>query len=148
MHSDSLIECHIKHIVRKILQLYFRMQPQPNGALQNYSILRPGYRSVRFLDTKCTVDTIRTYCHSICADKNWSTQNFTLQENAPSWHCIEWNDKRTYVSLIHIAILTTIYWISLLKPSPVMWQLWSCYHAYMVECQQLTNLLLNVWNCK
>ena len=33
----------------------FRLPPQPNGALQNYSMLRPGYRSVRFLDAMCTV---------------------------------------------------------------------------------------------
>ena len=26
----------------------FHLQPQPNGAMQNYSIQRPGYRSVRF----------------------------------------------------------------------------------------------------
>ena len=28
----------------------FRLFPQPYGALQNYSILGPGYRCVRFLD--------------------------------------------------------------------------------------------------
>ena len=33
----------------------FRLTPQPNGAMQTYSISRPGYRSVRFLDTKCTI---------------------------------------------------------------------------------------------
>ena len=39
-----------------------------NGALQNYSILRPGYRSVRFLDTKYTVGIHRMVCHSIYAE--------------------------------------------------------------------------------
>ena len=70
---------------------FFDMPPQPNGALQNYSILRrPGYRSVRFLDTKCTVGLHRTYCHSISAEKKkWSTLKFMLQENAPSWQCAE-----------------------------------------------------------
>ena len=38
MHSDSLIECDIKHIVTKILRAIFALPPQPNGALQNYSI--------------------------------------------------------------------------------------------------------------
>ena len=51
LHSDSLIECQIKYIVRKIMRAVFTLSPQPNGALQNYSILRPDYRSVRFLDT-------------------------------------------------------------------------------------------------
>ena len=45
------------------------LPPQPNDALQNYPILRPGYRSVRFVDTKCTVGIFRTHCHSICAKK-------------------------------------------------------------------------------
>ena len=89
----------------------FRLPPQPNGAMQNYSILRLGYRSLRCLDTKCTVGILITYCHSICAEKNRSTLNCMLQENAPSWQSVEWMDKRTYVSLIHMAILTTIYWI-------------------------------------
>ena len=42
---------------------------------------------------------------------------------------VEWIGKRTYVSLIHMSIVTTIYWITLLRPSLVMWQLWSCSHA-------------------
>ena len=45
----------------------FRLPPKPNDALQNYSILWPGYRSVSFLDTKCTVGILKTYFHSICA---------------------------------------------------------------------------------
>ena len=96
---------------QKNLASRFRLSPQPNGAMQNYSMLRPGYRSVRFLDTKCTVGILKIYCHWIYAEKNWSTLNFMLQENAPSWQCVEWMDKRTYVSFIHMAILTTIYWI-------------------------------------
>ena len=47
-HSDSLIECQIKHIVRKKIAGRFRLPSQPNGALQNYSILRPSYRSEDF----------------------------------------------------------------------------------------------------
>ena len=78
----------------------FRVAPHPNGAMQNHSMLRPGYRSVQFLVTKCTVGIIITYCYSICAEKNWSTLIFMLQENAPSWQCVEWMTKRTYVSLI------------------------------------------------
>ena len=35
LHSDSLIECQIKHNVRKILRAVFALPPQPNGALQN-----------------------------------------------------------------------------------------------------------------
>ena len=89
----------------------FRLPPQPNGAMQNHPMLRPGYRSVRFLDTECTVGILRTYCQSICAEKKLSTLNFMLQENAPSWQCVEWMDKRPYVILIQMAILTTIYWI-------------------------------------
>ena len=48
----------------------FRLTPLPNGAMLNQSMLRPGYRSVRCLDTKCTVGILRTYYHSICAEKN------------------------------------------------------------------------------
>ena len=62
----------------------FCLPPQPNGTIQNHSMLRPGYRRVRLLDTKWTVGTLRTYCHSICAEKK-----FMLQENAPSWQCVE-----------------------------------------------------------
>ena len=69
LHSDLLIECQIKYIVRKKFAGRFRLPPQPNGAMQNRSMLRPGYRSVRFLDTKCTVGILITYCHSICAEK-------------------------------------------------------------------------------
>ena len=83
----------------------FRLPPQP----YNHPMLRPGYRSVRVLDTKCTVGILGTYCNSICAEKKSSTLNFMLQENAPSWQCVECMDKRTYVSLIHMAILTTLY---------------------------------------
>ena len=51
-HFALLIECEIKQIVRKRFAGRFRLSPQPNGAMQNYLILRPGYRSVIFLDTK------------------------------------------------------------------------------------------------
>ena len=54
---------------QKIFAGRFRLPPQPNGAMQNHSMLQPGYRSVRFLDTKCTVGILRTHCHSICAKK-------------------------------------------------------------------------------
>ena len=76
LHSDLLIECQIKNIVRKNFAGRFRLPPQPNGAMQNHSMLRPGYRSVRFLDNKCTVGILRTYCHSICADKNLVNTEF------------------------------------------------------------------------
>ena len=33
-----------------------------------------------------------------------------LQFYTSSWQCVEWMDKRTYVSFINMAILTTIYW--------------------------------------
>ena len=65
LHSGSLL----KAIVRKKLRAVFALRPQPNGALQNYSMLRPGYRRVRFVDTKFTVVIHRTYCHAICAEK-------------------------------------------------------------------------------
>ena len=71
------------------LRAEFAMLSQPNGALQNYSIPRRGWRSVRVLDTKCTVGINRTYCHSICEEKGLETLNFMLQENSPSWHCVE-----------------------------------------------------------
>ena len=85
LHYVSFIECQIKHIVRKLLRAVFALPPQPNGALQNYSMLRSGYRRVRFFYTKCTVGIHRTYCHSILEDKHWSTLNVMLQENASSW---------------------------------------------------------------
>ena len=37
----------------------FRLPPQPNGALQNNSILQPSYSSVRFLDGNCSISTER-----------------------------------------------------------------------------------------
>ena len=73
----------------------FRLPPQPNGAMQNYSMLPPGFRSVRILDTMFTVGILRTYCHSISADFFLSTLNFMFQENAPSWQCVVSMDKRT-----------------------------------------------------
>ena len=76
LHSDLLIECQIKNIVRKNFAGRFRLPLQPNGAMQNHSMLRPGYRSVRFLDNKCTVGILRTYCHSICAEKNLVNTEF------------------------------------------------------------------------
>ena len=86
LHSDLLIECQIKHIVRKNFAGRFRLPPQPNGAMQNQSMLRPGYRSVRCLDTKCTVGILRNiFPFNLCRKKKWSTLNFMLQENASSW---------------------------------------------------------------
>ena len=64
LHYGSLIEYQIKQTVRKNVRVICALSPQPKGALQNYSMLRPGYRRVSFLDTK-----YRTYCHSICAEK-------------------------------------------------------------------------------
>ena len=59
----------------------FRLPPQPNGAMKNYSILRPGYRSVSFLDTKCTVGIPRTNCHSLCAEKKlFKTEFYALRK--------------------------------------------------------------------
>ena len=69
----------------------FRLPPKPNGAMQNYSMPELGYRSVRFIDTMCTVGILRTYCHSTCAEFFfffWSILNFMFQENAPSWQCV------------------------------------------------------------
>ena len=37
----------------------FRLPPQPNGSMKNYPMLRPGYRIIRFLDTKCTVGILK-----------------------------------------------------------------------------------------
>ena len=78
----------------------FRLPPQPNRAMQNYSILRPDYRSVRFLDTEYTVGILRskrevprdvknskspdtrqvqerlTYCNSICAEQKLVNTEF------------------------------------------------------------------------
>ena len=76
LHSDLLIECKIKHIVRNTFAGRFRLPPQHNGAMQNHSMLRPGYRSVRFLDIKCTVGILRTYCRSICAEKKLVNTEF------------------------------------------------------------------------
>ena len=43
------------------LRAVYPVPPQHNGALQNHSILPPGYCSIRFLDTKCTAGIHRTY---------------------------------------------------------------------------------------
>ena len=55
-------------MVRKILRPVSAMPPQPNGAVQNYSISRPDYRNERFFDTKNTVGIRSTYWHLICAE--------------------------------------------------------------------------------
>ena len=67
LQSDAQIECQINYIVRKNFRAVFALPPQPNGALQNDSILQPGHRSVIFLDTKCAIGMHRTFRHSICA---------------------------------------------------------------------------------
>ena len=79
---------------------------------------------------------------------NWSTLIFMPQENAPSWQSVQWMGKRTYVSLIHMAIVTTMYWYH-------FWYLLLYFDTFgdvsmpcMVKCQRQTNLLLNVRNCK
>ena len=36
LHSDLLIECQIKDIVRKISRAVFYLPPQPKGAMQNH----------------------------------------------------------------------------------------------------------------
>ena len=110
LQSNLLIECQIKHIVRKIFAGRFRLPPQPNGAMQNHSMLRPGYRSIRFLDTKGTVGILRTYCHSICAEIKFG-QHWILCFKKTHHHGNMYNEwiKGTYVSFIHMAILTTIY---------------------------------------
>ena len=89
LHSDLLIECQIKHIVRKKLRAVFACHHSLMTPCKN-SMLRPGYRNVRFLDTMCTVGMLRTYCHSICAEVFLSTLHFMFQENAPSWQCVVW----------------------------------------------------------
>ena len=116
--------------------------------MQNHSMLRPGYRRVRFLDTKCTFSILRTYCHSIFAEKNLiHTEFYASRKRTIIWQCVERMDKRTYVSLIHMAILTTIYWIQRPIPSPVFWHLWPCFHALHGPMPAI-NKPLNVWNCK
>ena len=124
--SCSLIERQIRRIVRKILRA---LPPQPNGALQNYSMLLPGYRRNRLLDTKCTVGIHRTYCHSICAEIKVNTEFYASRKRTIMAMTVKWMDKRTYVSLIHMYIVTTMYWISLLRASPVLEQLRPCSHA-------------------
>ena len=129
LHSGSLIECQIRHIARKILRAVCALPQQPNGALQNYSMLRPGYHRKRFLNAKCTFGIHRTYCHSICTEKIGKHWIYASRKCTIMAITVKWMDKRTYVSLIHMTIVTTLYWISLLRPSPVICQLWLCFHA-------------------
>ena len=75
------------HRPKKNVACRFRLPPQANGALHNYSILRPGYRSVRFLDTKCTVGMLKTYCHSICAEKNSHTESYASRKRTVTARC-------------------------------------------------------------
>ena len=56
-------------MVRKKLRPVSAMPPQPNDAVQNYSISRPGNRSVGFFDTKSTVGIHKTYCPPILCKK-------------------------------------------------------------------------------
>ena len=84
------------------------LPPQPNGAFQNYSIVRPGYRGVRFWDTKYTVGIHRTYCHSICAEIFFvSTDFYASWKQTITAMTVKLIDKRTHII------------------SPVIWQLWS-----------------------
>ena len=71
-----------------------------------------------------------------------------LPENVPSWQWVVWMDKHTYVSLVHMAFVATIYWISPLRPSPVIDTIGHVFMPFMVKCQRKTNFLLNMWNCK
>ena len=129
------IECQIKCIVIKILRVVFALPSQPNSALQNYLILRLGYRSVRFLYNKCTVGIHRMYRHSICLEK--FNQHWILcfkkthdHDNDDHGNDCKMNAfKRAFLSLLNMAIMTTVYWLSLLRHSPVIWQLWPCSHA-------------------
>ena len=50
LHTYSLMEYHIQHMVRNIWGPVSAVQPQPNDAMQNYSISGPGYRTIRFFD--------------------------------------------------------------------------------------------------
>ena len=65
----------------------FRLPPQPNGAMQNYLMLRPGYRSVNFLDTMCTVGILRMFCHSICADFFVNTEFYVSRKRTTMTMC-------------------------------------------------------------
>ena len=69
LNSDISIKCQNQAHRQKKIADRFHLPPQPNGAMQNHSMLRPGYRGVRFLDTKCVVGILRTYCHSIYEEK-------------------------------------------------------------------------------
>ena len=107
---------------QKFFRAVFALPPQPNDALQYYSILRQGYRSVSFLNTKCTVGIHRMYCQSICAEKNVVNTEFD------AWR------KRTIMAMTVVWIHVLYTWpswprISLLRPSPEIWRLWPCSHA-------------------
>ena len=60
-----------KHFVGR-----FCLPPRPNGVMRNHSMLRPGYRCIWFVDTKCIVGILRTYCDSICAEKKLVNTEF------------------------------------------------------------------------
>ena len=90
----------------------FRLTPQPNGAIQNHNMLQQGYRSVQFLDTKCTIGILRTNCYSICVEKNVIAEFYASRKRTIMAMCRM--NRRTYVSsfvfyIIYMAILTTIY---------------------------------------
>ena len=140
LSSDLLIECQIKHIVRKILRAVF---PCHHSLMGPCKITQYYDQATVGLDFKIQ-SVLSVYSERIAIQfvqkKIWSTLNLMLQENAPTWQCVEWEDKRTYVSLIHMATLTTIHWISLLRPSPLISQLWSCFHALLYQMPAINKL--------
>ena len=73
----------------------FRLATTAKRRLHNYPILRPGYSSVRVLDTKYNVGLHRMYCHSTLAEKLWSSLNFMLKKT--HYHG---NDCRMSLSLL------------------------------------------------
>ena len=70
-------------MVRIKLRPVSAMPPQPNDAVQSYSISRPGYRSVGFFDTKSTIGIHKTYCPPISAKKSLGNTEYMLLENTP-----------------------------------------------------------------
>ena len=85
LHSDLLIECKIKHIVRKILQAVFAYQ---HSLIAQCKITQYHDQATVALDFYIPC-VLSVYSERIAIQsvqiKIWSTPNVMLQENAPSW---------------------------------------------------------------
>ena len=130
LHSGSMIDCQIKDIVR---QNYAPFSPRHHSLMAPCKITQFYDQFTVELDfwipSVLLVHIEHIVRQSVQKNKLVNTEFYASRKRIIIVMTANWMGKRTYVSPIHMAIVTTMYWISLLRPSPVIWQLWPCSHA-------------------